>query len=60
MVFYAEQLASVQEKLANEEGPIPNPSLAQILRWKLGLRVRTLLDLVISRNGPGDARWPSL
>ncbi len=50
MVFYAEQLASVQERLANEEGPIPDPSLAQILRWKLGLMVRTLVDMVTRRS----------
>ena len=55
MVFYAEQLASVQERLANEEGPIPDPSLAQILRWKLGLLVRTLLDMLARRCLPGEA-----
>ncbi|MCH7857505.1 MAG: DUF2652 domain-containing protein [Gemmatimonadetes bacterium] len=44
MVFYAEQMASVQDELAKTEGPIPDPSLSQILRWKLGLWVRTLLD----------------
>ncbi len=43
MVFYAEQLASVQERLDNEEGPIPDPSLFQVLSWKLSLLVRTLL-----------------
>ncbi len=55
MVFYAEQLASVQEQLDNQEGPIPDPSLAQILRWKLGLLVRSLLDMVTRRSLPGEA-----
>ncbi len=56
MVFFAEQLALVQEELDNEEGPIPDPSLAQILRWKLALLVRTLLDMVTRRSPPGEAR----
>ncbi len=55
MVFYAEQLASVQERLDNEEGPIPDPSLFQVLSWKLSVLVRTLLDLVAPRCRPGEA-----
>jgi hypothetical protein len=55
MVFYAKQLASLQEQLDKEEGLIPDPSLAQILRWKLGLLVRTLSDLVAWRCRPGEA-----
>ncbi len=55
MVFYAEQLASVQEQLDNEEGPIPDPSLFQVLSWKLNVLVRTLLDLVTRRCRPGEA-----
>ena len=43
MVFYAEQLASVGERLDKEEGPIPDPSFFQILSWKLSVLVRTLL-----------------
>ncbi len=57
MVFDAEQLALVQQELDNKEGPIPDPSLFQILRWKLGLRVRTLLDMVKRRSPAG--RSPS-
>ena len=56
MVFYAGQLASLQDELDKTEGPIPDPSLSQILRWNLGLRVRTLVDMVMRRNEPGDAR----
>ncbi len=56
IVFSAEQLASLQDELEKTEGPIPDPSLSQILRWKLGLLVRTLLDMVRWRNGPGYAR----
>ena len=52
MVFYAEQLATLQDELGKTEGPIPDPSLFQILRWKLGLRVRTLLDMVKRRSPP--------
>ncbi len=55
MVFYAEQLASVQERLDNEEGPIPDPSLFQVLSWTLSVRVRGLLDLVAGRCRPGEA-----
>ncbi len=55
MVFYAEQLASVQERLDKEEGPIPDPSLFQVLSWKLSMLVRTLLDLVAPRCRPGEA-----
>ena len=50
MVFDAEQLALLQQELDNKEGPIPDPSLFQVLRWKLGLRVRTLLDMVKRRE----------
>ena len=50
VVFYAEQLASVQERLDNEEGPIPDPSVAQVLRWKLGLMIHTLVDMVTGRS----------
>ena len=55
MVFHAGQLASVQERLDNEEGPIPDPSLFQVLSWKLRVLVRTLLDLVTRRCRPGEA-----
>ena len=55
MVFYAEQLASVQERLDDEEGPIPDPSLFQVLSWTLSVRVRGLLDLVAGRCRPGEA-----
>ena len=55
MVFYAEQLASVQDELEKTEGPLPDPSPFQILRWKLGLGARTILDLVIWPKGPGNA-----
>ena len=54
MVFYAEQLASVQEQLDDEEGPIPDPSLFQVLSWKLGLLGHTLLDMVTRRSPPGE------
>ena len=55
MVFYAEQLASVQKRLDNEEGPISDPSLFQVLSWKLSVLVRTLLDLVARRCRPAEA-----
>jgi hypothetical protein len=48
IVFYAAQLASVQDESQDVEGPIPHPTLLQILRWHLGLAVRTLLDVVIA------------
>ena len=51
MVFYKGQLASIQERLDNEEGPIPAPSFFQIFRWKLSLMVRTLFEMV-TRRGP--------
>ena len=54
MVFYAGQLASLQEQLDDEEGPTPDPSLFQVLSWKLGLTVRTLLDMVPRRSPPGE------
>lgn len=46
MVFYADQLQAVQRDLEKKEGPIPDPSLLEILRWKLGLSARTLVDVV--------------
>ena len=55
MVFYADQLASIQEELDNEEGPIPNPPLSQVLSWKLSVLVRTLVDQVTRRCPPGEA-----
>ncbi len=55
MVFYAEQLASVQARLDIEEGPIPDPSLFRVLSWKLSVLVRTFLDLVARRCWPGEA-----
>ena len=55
-MFDAEQLALLQQEFDNKEGPIPDPSLFQVLRLKLGLRVRTLLDMVRRRNLPGKAR----
>ena len=55
MVFHAEQLASVQEQLDNQEGPIPDPTLFQVLSWKLGLMGHTLLDMVTRRSPPGEA-----
>ena len=55
MVFYADQLASVQEQLDNEEGPIPDPSLFQVLSWKLSVALRTLVDMVTRRCPPGEA-----
>ena len=51
MVFYAQQLATVQDELEKTEGPTPGPTPFQILRWKLGLWARTLLDMVLSRLG---------
>ena len=55
MVFYEEQLASIQERFDNEEGPIPEPSLFQVLSWKLSLALRTLVDMVTRRCPPGEA-----
>ncbi len=55
MVFYAEQLASVQERLDKQEGPIPDPSLFQVLSWKLSVALRTLVDMVTRRCPPGEA-----
>ena len=55
VVFYAEQLASVQERLDNEEGPIPDPSFFQALSWKLSVLLRTLVDMVARRCPPGEA-----
>ncbi len=55
VVFYAEQLASVQERLDDQEGPIPDPSLFQVLSWKLSVLLRTLVDMVTRRCPPGEA-----
>ena len=55
MVFYEEQLASVQERFDNEEGPIPDPSLFQVLSWKCSMLLRTLADMVTRRCPPGEA-----
>ena len=52
-VFYAEQLATVQDRLDEAEGPIPNPSLLAIIRWKVALPLRTLADRVAGRNRHG-------
>ena len=56
ILFYSEQLASIQDELDKNEGPIRDPSLLQILRWNLGLRFRTLLDLVVRQDLLGDPR----
>lgn len=48
MVFHAGQLASVLDERQDVDGPIPAPALSQVLRWSLGMGVRTLLDVVIS------------
>ena len=50
MVFYADQLKAVQRDLEEREGPIPDPSLLEILRWKLGVSARTLLDMATGRD----------
>lgn len=50
MVFYGDQLQAVQKELEEREGPIPEPSFFEILRWKLGVKARTLVDLVTNRD----------
>ncbi len=50
MVFYADQLQVMQRHLEEREGPIPEPSLIEIVRWKLGVSARTLVDLVTKRD----------
>ena len=50
MVFYADQLQAVQRDLEEREGPIPDPSLLGILRWKLGVLARTLVDVATGRD----------
>jgi hypothetical protein len=58
MVFYADQLQAMQRHLEESEGPIPDPSLLEIVRWKLGVSARTLVDLVTKRDF--RARLPGL
>lgn len=55
MVYYPDQLAAVQKELAREVGPIPEPSLLKILRWKMGVPIRTLVDLLTRRSGNSEA-----
>jgi hypothetical protein len=50
MVFYADQLRTVQRSIEEKEGPIPDPSFFEILRWKLGVSARTVADLVTGRD----------
>lgn len=50
MVFYADQLRALQRDLEDREGPIPEPSLLEVMRWRLGVMVRTLVDLVRGRH----------
>ena len=54
-VFYSGQLASVQDQLDEVEGPLPDPSLLEILRWKVGLALRTFLGRLTCRNGRARA-----
>lgn len=53
MVFYADQLQALQRDLEEREGPIPEPSLPDIVRWKLGVWARTMVDLVTKRASRG-------
>ncbi len=56
-VFDEDQIAEVLQLLENEEGSLPEPSLGQIIKWRLKLAARSLLALVsgtmfkISRDG---------
>ena len=50
MVFYADQLQMVQRNLEEKEGPIPEPSLFEIMRWKVGVMARTFVDLATNRD----------
>ncbi len=40
----------MQRDLEEREGPIPDPSLLEILRWKLGVSARTLVDVATGRD----------
>jgi hypothetical protein len=50
MVFYGDQLQAMQRDLEEREGPIPEPTLFEILRWKIGVKARTLVDLLTNRD----------
>ncbi len=56
-VFDEDQIAEVLQLLENEEGSIPEPSLGQIMKWRLKLMARSLLAMAsrtifrISRGG---------
>jgi Protein of unknown function (DUF2652) len=54
-VFYSGQLASVQDQLDEVEGPLPDPSLLEILRWKVGVGLRTFVGRLTRRNGRARA-----
>ena len=57
-VFYADQLRAVQKDLEDREGPIPEPSFLEIMSWRIGVMVRTLVGQVTKR--PSRARLQSL
>ncbi|MCH7564703.1 MAG: DUF2652 domain-containing protein [Gemmatimonadetes bacterium] len=56
-VFDKDQIAEVLQLLENEEGYLPEPSLGQIIKWRLKLMARSLLAMASgtmfrsSRNG---------
>ena len=56
-VFDEDQIAEVLQLLESEEGPLPEPSRGQIIKWRVKLLARSLLALAsgamfkISRDG---------
>lgn len=46
-VFSAEQLAVLQDELDRTEGPTRSPTLSQIVRWKLSVKLHTFVDTVL-------------
>lgn len=56
-VFDEDQIGEVLQLLENEEGSLPEPSLGQIIKWRLKLMARSLLAMAsgtmfrVSRDG---------
>ena len=47
VVYYADQLASLQTEMDRLEGASVRPTPFQVLRWRLSLRVRVWLDAIM-------------
>lgn len=58
-VFHEDQIAEAVRLVEAKEGPLPEPSIGQIIKWRLKLQARSLVDALTgalnagSRNGAG-------